>query len=173
MKGNWLDKPQWVPLRAPFTTGPESRKAQEYVDVCRQFDVEHAWRYLPRSNKTFCNIYVADCTAALGCGIPHWIDEEGKPVRVGEGFEMSANTMHEWLEAKHDGWRKMSREDAKARADLGFPVVVSWRNPLGASGHVAMLLPGFLIAQAGSKNHFMVPLPMGFGTLKPDFFTHD
>ena len=76
MRGNWLDRPQWVALDAPFTTGPESRKAQEYVDVCRQFDVEHAWRYFQRNGNTFCNLYVADCTRALGCPIPHWYDRE-------------------------------------------------------------------------------------------------
>lgn len=174
MGAPWLDKPQWVEILAPFRTDASARKAQEYVDVCRQFDVEHAWRYLPRKPKTFCNIYVSDCTAALGCGIPHWYNPEtGKKMVVGGGSEMSANGMHDWLSAGHDGWRQMTREDAKARADLGFPTVAAWKNPTGASGHVAMLLPGFLIAQAGSVNRFMVPVPMGFGTLKPDYFTHD
>ena len=87
--------------------------------------------------------------------------------------EMNANAMHTWLATHHDGWRLVVPADAHARAALGFPVVASWLNPTGKSGHVAMLLPGGLIAQAGQSNLFMVPLARGFGKLEPSFFTHD
>jgi len=169
----WVNRPQWVDLVAPMQTDAESRKAQEYVDVCRQFEVEHAWRYLPRNGATYCNIYVTDCTSALGCKIPHWYDPDtGKPARFGMGAEMSANAMCDWLKAGHGEWQHMERRDAVARANLGFPAVATHRNPRG-HGHVAMLLPGELIAQAGAACLFMVPIARGFGTLEPVFYSHN
>ena len=168
----WREKAPWLPIRAPHQADASARRAQEYVDVCAQFDVEHAWRYRPREGLTFCNIFVWDCTCALGCEIPHWADDEGAPCAVGDGTEMTANRMHEWLAAESGGWKPCTVRDGAARAALGFPVVAAWRNPAGV-GHVAMVLPGGLVASAGRLNAWLKPLPHSFGAVKPDYFTHN
>lgn len=168
----WLAKPPWKPVNAPRTCGPDARRAQEYVDICAQFDVVHAWRYQPRSKTTFCNIYVWDCTRALGCEIPHWYEPKtGAATAVGNGKEMTANAMYDWLDEGQGGWRGVEDRVAVELAGMGFPVVAAWKNPEGI-GHVAMVFGGGLIAQAGARNLWLAPLPQGFGKQKPSFFTH-
>lgn len=176
MTPTWALKKPWEPLAAPHVATSDARKAQEYTDICAQFDVAHNPRYLrgqQGAGETYCNIYVWDCTKALGCEVPHWVGVDGKPGKMGPpSRELDANAVIDWLRASKE-WREVLHSDAKARADLGFPVVVAYHAPPGRIGHVAMLLPGDLIAQAGASNFFMKPVAAGFGGLPTQFFTHD
>lgn len=170
----WLDVKPWRPVQAPLKGSPEARSARVLEDVLRQFDVVNTERYQPDKLRTWCNIYVWDATTALGCEIPHWYDlKTGAAQPVGKGYEMSANRMVNWLTDKRDGWRPCTPDDGKARAGFGFPVVLAWKNPTGASGHVAILLPDGTIAQAGRKCLWRAPVSKGFGRINPLYFTHD
>lgn len=169
---DWRDVRPWLPLRAPRQSKPP-RRADEYVEVCRQFDVVRTARYQPKGKTTWCNVYVWDCTSALGCEVPHWYDANTlKPGVVGRATEMTANAMCEYLRAGAGGWRTVSRDGALESAALGEPTIVAWEN-YGGPGHVAMLLPGGLIAQAGAANLWLAPIEAGFGRGRLlEFFSH-
>ncbi len=115
---------------------------------------------------TWCNLFVSDLTALLGCPIPF------RP----------ANQQLQYLEsfdAARAGWLELSGlariAQAIARAAQGMPVVPAWSNPKG-HGHIAMARPGpagrLFIAQAGLRNFSSEPITNGFGVLPYRLFTH-
>lgn len=172
---NWLPTEQWRAATPPVQW-PRS-KALLYIMV-RQFSVERHPRYA-KTNVTWCNIFVSDVTAALGCPIPHWVTQAGRPTTHDDSKngakELNANAMHNWLLefGGQFGWRQISKGEAFERADAGYPVVASWKNVKGA-GHIAMVIPDGQIAQAGAVNFAAGQLEYGFGTDKEIlFFTHD
>jgi hypothetical protein len=126
--------------------------------------------------KTWCNVFVADVCAAMGCDGPsHWYDPDtGAGRAVGKGREMTANLMVEWLRAQQFGWRTVSRVEAERQAIHGFPTVMAWPNPRGPA-HVAMVLGVDSIAQAGGTNFFGQSMAHGFGdkVAAASFHTHD
>lgn len=173
-----MTSPAWLPLdytKAPYpplTGGSAYRSAEVLRAIVDQFDVEHAERYRRRDvtgdavPETFCNVFLADVTSALGCAVPRFL----------------ANAQIAWLRASTfgHGWRECSRRDASERARMGFPVVVAWANPSGP-GHVAIAVPTRFdpddaerleVAQAGSTNFARGPLERGFGRRVVEFYTH-
>lgn len=177
---------QYLPTQAAVTCSPSCRCADHLLAVLGQFGVLSHVRYRPfRSENgtltTFCNIFLWDCTRALGCEIPHWADPvTGEPVPVNHGEELSANKIVSWL-ATHGqrfGWMPITPEMANLLAHSGRPVVAVWANPHGP-GHVVMLGPsadgsaGPTIYQAGAQNLFGAPLSHGFGSIKPIFYAHN
>lgn len=165
----WLP---WPEVIVYMERAPENlHKAHE------QFYVESNIRYRPWLGRTYCNIFAWDVTRALGCEIPHWVTQDGKPApALGAGArEMNANSTFQWLSIHGGeyGWRRLATKDeAEMRADLGYPTVPVWLNSTGGSGHIALLLPHGRIVQAGRKNGVML-LEHGFGANTPDFYTHD
>lgn len=175
---------QWVPAVAAVKSLPGARRPDLYVEVCKQFGVTTHPRYQPKATRdpktgrvkisTYCNIFVWDVTRAMGVEIPHWVDftTKSKPVGVGKGDELDANEVFDWL-VKHgpsSSWYPANASAAGMLARAGRPVVAAWRNPSGASGHIAMVLPGLppdhlVIAQAGAKCLFNEPITKGFGDL--------
>jgi hypothetical protein len=170
----WPDPRPWIPVDAPIQNEMGNRRADFLRTVLEQFQVTKSPRYLPQDGKTYCNIYVWDCTRALKCEIPHWLDD--KPKRR----ELNANATCDWLEivGLQADWWKTNRASATLRANAGFPVVATWKNPNPKhSGHVAMLVPSqgpTRIAQAGKYNLFDAPLSKGFGSYTDEvlFWTH-
>ena len=147
-----------------------ARSAALYAQVLDQFDVEHCTRYLPANGLTHCNTYVWDATKACGCEIPHWVYRD----------ETSANGMCNWLSmhGTEHGWMKVDVDHAQQRANAGFPVVATWRNPGEGSGHIAMVRPSpetgkLRITQAGAQNFADAPISAGFGGLPVVFWSHD
>lgn len=165
------DARQWVAVDAPLRSVPGDRSPYDLRRLLAQFDVERSARYQPTGSATFCNIYVWDATRALGCEIPHWLEN---PKR-----ELNANAVCDWLEfvGPKAGWQRVAAQEAADRASAGYPVVAAWKNPGIGSGHVAMLLPSdggeLRIAQAGRKNLFDAPIANGFGRHRPRFYVHD
>lgn len=162
---DWIAAQQWLPLDAPIRSHPGSRLASIYTAVAKQFNVANAARYQPPpgSTATWCNIYVWDVTRAMGVEIPHfWSGADN-------GKEMRANDIHRWLDMGTNGWRKVTAAAARTFAAQGIPVVLAWPNP-GGTGHVAMMLPDGLIAQAGRTNFFGGSVGAGFGVHVPDYF---
>lgn len=114
---------------------------------------------------TLCNAYLTCCTAGLGCAVP----------------PMKANDQHAWLgspEGKLAGWMPVDNETARQRAQLGFPTVAAFANPLG-HGHVALVVPadptgpvGVYVSAAGATNFVRCLWHRSFGTFTPDYFTH-
>jgi hypothetical protein len=137
-----------------------------YDNVINQFAVGANSRYAHRINakgkrSTYCNIFLWDVTRAMGCEIPHWVNDAGEPGGVGgKNNEMNANATHDWLH-KHGsryGWRRMTDPaEAQALANGGHPAVLSYKKT-GGIGHVAVIRPGEIgdkgnpIAQAGKTN---------------------
>lgn len=159
-----------------------ARDPKLYVEVIKQFDVVNNPRYKPGKlgkGETYCNIFMWDCTKALGCEVPHWVDTLNNRTNVGKGKELNANATFDWLGGKgfNDlGWMIVSDKTAIKRANLGFPTLVIWKNVSGI-GHVAMVMPSTglpRISQAGRKNLFDVDLTSGFGHIQPlKYFTHE
>lgn len=168
---------QGRPVDAPLTNGPGERSPQALRNVCAQFEVLKNPRYARTPSATFCNIFLWDVTRALGCEIPHWIDDPKAP---NGRRELTVNGTIEWLEmnGRLYGWRECDYLQAGEQADRGCPAVPLWKNPTGPHGHVAVCLPtvrgGLRIAQAGAANLFDAPLSVGFGLVKPiRFWTHE
>jgi hypothetical protein len=159
--------------------------------VVDQFHVEDDERYKRDSfgcKGTRCNVFATDVTAAMECLIPHWIDNNGQPVRHHSpgAHELSVNGMFGWLHVygSDNGWQVVSQPEARSLANQGRPVVAIWENKgihedgTPKSGHIAVLLPtpeGMLeprIAQAGAINFVDRPLSHGFASIKPEFWCH-
>lgn len=170
-------RPRWLPIEADVRNLPGKREGFIYRSVLSQFDVQHNPRYAPEGSKTWCNIFVWDCTRALGCEVPHWLNTDGNPTKAGQGNETTANLLHAWLRGhgKRFGWKPCTPLDAHEAVSRGEPVVAVWRNPSGP-GHIAMVLPGpsgtLHIAQAGRSCLWDVPLAAGFGKHEPQLYTH-
>jgi hypothetical protein len=162
----------WIPVQAPLTNGSDNRSAANLAAVMVQFDVVNAQRYSKRvlsgndHTDTFCNIFVADVTAALAAPIPHWWLKS----------EFDVDGMLHWCEryALAYGWRKVSEEEARTAANAGQPAVAGWcRHVLPSghveTGHIAMLLPTPApsvfqrVAAAGARCLFDVPITASFG----------
>lgn len=171
--------PPWLPadLSGFITNKLDSRELMLYRQVLAQFRITASARYAPKAGKTFCNIYVWDCTRALNCEIPHWVKADGSPTTPGNGNETTANSLLGWLRGygKAKGWAEVNEHQAHGMASEGLPTVAVWKNPKG-HGHIAMVLPGpgktLHIAQAGAKCLFDAPLASGFGGKIPLYFSH-
>jgi hypothetical protein len=153
----------------PALTGDESNRSPETLKaIIGQFDVENAERYRPfRNGVTYCNIFLWDVTSALGCEIPHYIDDETGAPRsypdVSGAWEMNANATADWLarDGAAYGWTEATAEQAQAAANAGRPAVTAWKNTAGGSGHVQVVTPsedggfdaarGVTVAQAGAQ----------------------
>ncbi len=172
---------EWTPVTPEFTSDPRSRDPDLLLKICKQFNVESNPRYRsPRPGVTWCNIYLWDTTSAMGCEVPHWVDDNGAPVGVGKGRELDANMVCDWL-VQHGadyGWTLCSGDDAEAAANLGQAAIITWKNPSGASGHVAICVPTppevseILSAQAGATNFVGQPYTRGFGMRPVLFYKH-
>lgn len=172
----WLMQPPWLPVDAPLKGDEDDRSAHLLVDVARQFEVETAPRYAPMGQRTWCKTYLWDVLTALGCCdvAAHWVDRAGTPMRPGApgAMETRANDVVMRLGRQLYGWRQADEAAAYAHADAGRPAVAGWYNRAGP-GHVALVLPGRVIAQAGSTNFLGRPVAAGFGAKPVSFFTHD
>lgn len=121
--------------------------------------------YDPTPLLTLCNAYLTVCTAGLGCAVP----------------PMKANSQHTWLkstEGRRAGWMPIDNETARQRAQLGYPTVGAALNPSG-HGHVALAVPadptgpvGIYVSAAGAHNFVRCLWHRTFGSLTPDWFTH-
>ena len=169
----WLMQPPWLPVSPPLTGSEDNRSAHHLVDVAAQFDVTQAPRYQPMGQRTWCKTYLWDVLSALGCGdvAAHWVDRAGAPVAPGKGMETRANDVVMRLRRQLYGWRHADEDAAYAHADSGRPAVAGWYNRAGP-GHVAIVLPGRVIAQAGATNFFGRPVANGFGAKPVSFFVH-
>lgn len=147
------------------------RSAVALLEVVAMLDAEHNIAYQRRDvtgdgvPETFCNFYVHDATALLGCPIP----------------KVRANDQVDWLEGVgvDAGWRECGALTAADKADMGLPTVACWRNPSARGhGHIALVVPrpegrrGVYIAQAGASNFSCEPARSGFGNLPLQFFWH-
>lgn len=145
----------------PMPRGPEFLLA-----LITDMAVTANYAFTPRDGLTFCNCYISVLTAALRCAIPPRL----------------ANLQNAWLKSNEGllaGWMPVDVETARHRAALGYPTVASWSNPKhDAPGHIALVVPSppgvasMYISQAGTENFLRAPIGRGFGSIQPDFFTH-
>lgn len=172
----WLDVPPWRPVDPPLRGNEDDRSGHLLMDIVRQFDLERAARYAPKDGRTWCKTFLWDVLSALSCGqvAAHWVDRlpSGVPCPPGKGFETRANDIVLRLSHRLYSWREVSADDAYAQAELGRPTVAGWFNRQGGPGHVALVIPGRLIAQAGAACFVGRPLASGFGDLPVTFWTH-
>lgn len=173
----------WMFYPLTVTSKPGMRSREKYLEVVAALDPVNNPRYIARdlnadgTQETFCNIFVWDCTRAMSAEIPHWVDQNGAPAKVGPpNKELDANAVAKWLETRGKlyGWREVIETSARGAAQSGCPVVAAWWNHSGI-GHVAMIVPSptpgvTYIAQAGAKNYLSAPLAKGFGRIVPKFF---
>lgn len=168
------------PLNPPVTNNPAHRSAAAYSNVVNQFAVGNNPRYAHRDGNTYCNIFIWDVTRAMGAEVPHWVNNNGTPMKYGQGHELDANDTNTWLRqhgAEH-GWRKVSAAEAQKLANVGHPAIASWNNP-GGIGHIAIVRPGSInsngpeIAQAGSRNLNDTHVRETFGNRPVEYFVND
>jgi len=139
--------------------------------VVGALDVERNEKYRKRDvtgdgkPETWCNLFVADASAALGVPVP----------------ALLANDMVAWLDGTpgaEAGWGRVTAHEAEVLAGQGHPVVVGWANPRG-HGHVAIAVPtpegasGLHVAQAGAINFSCRPVARGFGGVDFTCWGHD
>ena len=73
----------------------------------------------------------------------------------------------------------VSKTEAAARAELGYPGIATYQSMDRARpGHVAVVVPSDVmgevrIAQAGRENFISGPLARGFGVLPVTFWVHN
>jgi len=175
----WIDEPKRnEPLWAPLQSYAFGRSKERLLEVAGQFAVtvhpRYAKEHTDACTRTWCNIYVWDVTSAMHAEVPHWVGPSRDPAAPGpHNTELTANDMIDWLGVGRGEWTRMADADqAYSWADLGRPVVATYRARTGQHGHVAMVLPGRRIAQAGAVNIFNSPLALGFGSLPVVFFGH-
>lgn len=176
----------WIEVTPDYINVESDRSPANYLKAVNQFEVETNPRYVKghdndpsNGEETYCNIFLWDCTKALSCEVPHWVDlATGVETAIGKGKELSANGVCDWfsVHAMKFGWMECDEVQARSRASRGFPTVVLWRNR-GGIGHVGMVMPGLqetVISQAGSTNFSNLPIRRGFGGAGPlRFYTHD
>jgi peptidoglycan hydrolase-like protein with peptidoglycan-binding domain len=174
------------PTNPPLRGSPSQRNRSTYDNVINQFAVGNNGRYTPRDSSgdgvrdTFCNIFVWDVTRAMGAEIPHWVNNSGNPVGVGQGRELSANGTVDWLHqnGNRHGWKKVSAQEAQQLANQGHPAVAVWKNQ-GGIGHVAVVRPGEVtsqgpaIAQAGGRNFNKGHVKDSFGNAPVEYWVND
>jgi hypothetical protein len=185
---------QWQPVVFDRINRADARSPSNLLLAVAPLAVNAHPRYHPKIDEktgvksTWCNIFLWDATSALDAEIPHFYPEhilEGGKVKQQRG-EFTALGMIGWLkrEGPAQGWRSCTEAEARRRADVGFPTVVTWMNPKFSGGkpqpsHVALLLPSpingpQLIAQAGAECLFGAPIERGFGDAKPlEYYTHE
>lgn len=167
---DWIVTNQALALSPPLVNDPLRRSPNALMEVINQFKVKTSARYAPGVIKgkpvTWCNVYLSDVTAALGCPVPRQMN--GKWLR--------ANRQIEWLRGEPNGWKVSNEKDAVLSALMGSVAVAAWHSKTLAAGHVAILIPrpSPTVSQAG-RTLGVMPLANAFGTsLLPalEFFTH-
>lgn len=154
------------------------RSAQTLTDLATAMDVAHNWAFAPKLvvlgtgpvRQTFCNDYASVMTAALGCVVP----------------PLTANQQNAWLksnEGKMAGWMPVDHETARQRTELGYPVLYSWLNGTGGSGHIAIGVPPppadgghIYVSAAGAECFVFTRIENSFGlelAAVTEAFTHD
>lgn len=173
-----------------FTCGTLPSRNAETTEQCyAQFNVETNPLLQPSRDaqgrlQTWCNWYVALCTAAAGAPLPYfrpicWHTPESAWLFDEQG----ANEMCEWLHITGPkyGWKPVAADMAREHANAGRPVVATWHNPsTKGSGHVAMVLSSgadgpLMVAQAGLSCLWRKPIVQGFGAdklLAIEYFSH-
>lgn len=167
------------------TNNVGKRSSAAYNEVVNQFEVADNPRYDNSDGRTWCNIYAWDVTSAMGCEIPHYVNNAtGAPMTQQEALsnpgtysEQNCGRHCDWL-AEHGtkyGWREVSAEQAIQSAASGEPAVAITR------GHIAMVAPnnageeGVYISQAGASNKNHIPIRNGFGSQTNDvkYYAHN
>ena len=156
-----------------------ARSAANYNTVIDQFNVKGNSRYKRTSDATWCNIFAWDVMTAMQVKLPHWVSKSGVPVTsfTNGAHELTANATYNWLNdhGTEYGWKKVTAAQAQSAANAGKPTIAIWKNPRGASGHVAVVRPETasfslakggcpVIAQAGATNYSITYVSTGFGS---------
>lgn len=140
-KGIANPKGDYGPVTPVYTMKPGEADPKKLEKTIDQFKPGVNPRYVPRDGNTFCNVFVTDVCLATGAPTP-------KPP-----YSLRANEHVDWLgspDAKKQGWKEVSAEEAQKQANSGKTVVAGWKNPTpGASGHVAIVRPGTFDATNG------------------------
>lgn len=169
-----------IPLLVASTEGKRSPEAlAAVVEQFRHYLLGADALFAPRTEGaaflTFCNLFSWGFTRAMGCEVPHWVDKDGRPASsaLPDAFELNANATIRWLDTtgRKAGWRTATRDNALASAARGEAVLLTWPNPKG-HGHIAVMLPSGLTAQAGSRNFIGGTVATGFGALPVTYWRH-
>lgn len=171
----WKNTARWEPIKVPSGKLPW---AERLKGIIADLDVEHAFRYSPGKDTTWCNVYVTDVIQNMGVSAPrHWMKSDGRPSSVGRGIEMRANSLIRWFREHGPRWGWIGSDEgtAAAAAERGHLVVVGYLSPPQAGpGHVAIVLGRrdgeVLVSQAGRINRAEAGLRQCFGELPVEFW---
>jgi hypothetical protein len=193
----------WQPFTPTFTAGSLARSPVTSQRICDQFDLSDA-RYLrDEKGQTKCNILVCDLAVGHALVPPRMKLSPGRhlddatiaalrPLLPADAIdqlqaprwrELDGNACVAYLVGAlglTDGWRGCTADEARQRANAGFPTVACLYNPAGV-GHVAWVIdtppgePELHVMQAGATNFRRGRISTGFGHYMPQvtFVTHD
>lgn len=194
MPGLWLSADRAETCTAPVTGGGSYRNAALLRRIADQFGLGIHPRYAAGLGQTWCNLFLSDFTRACGCEIPRsirgvylrafhqilWLRGELRwrdlKITPANGIVGLPELLP--MQGAHHGWHAVDAAGARARAALGQPTVIVWRNPHpDASSHVGAVMPSSdgttMIAQAGATCFGYGPASAGFGDLEPlEYFSH-
>lgn len=159
----------WPPVDvvAEYIGDPSRPNSETYNRIIDQFNVETNPRYQTRrlpsgQNGTFCNIFVADVTWAMGTPVPWQIDENGNPQPMAAKFkrgwsQLGVEGMTQWLQVNGPkyGWKEISAQEAQDNANKGLATVAIYygarRDGVGVH-HTAIVRPGVAEVNEGGAN---------------------
>lgn len=143
----------------------------------------------PSKLRSFCDIYVADVTLAMGLPVPWVVDNNNDPQpmasAITNGFkQLNVDGMHDWLlnkSLKYD-WREVTAEEARDNANKGLLTIAS------TPSNLAIVIPGDgsttkdpsgkdiadpVCSQAGlnGASKLEILISEAFGENKPQYFT--
>jgi len=188
-----IDDASWPPkdIVTEYIGQPSNPSAKLYSDVIDQLNVETNPRYQSRRLSfgwgTFCNIFVADVTWAMGTPVPWQIDENGNPQPMSAVFkkgwkQLGVGGMITWLglHGPRYGWKKVQAQEAQDNANKGLTTVAIYYGR--GVHHTAIVRPGTATvsndganprsAHAGfppGENKNDISISGGFGVHGPGF----
>lgn len=170
MSNLWCHTDLRAEVDAPLVLLPTARDKSRYLATVAQFanQARYVMRDVTGDGKleTFCNHFAHDVMRSMSVELPR----------------MLANQMIDWLESeagRRAGWSISNRVEAVARAELGYPGLVTYQTmDPSMHGHIAVVVPSPVfgearIAQAGRENFNSGSVGRGFGTVPVQFWIHN
>lgn len=168
----------WRPVTCPAVPPRSPERLLQVVETF-ELDAGEECAYRPvredDEDKTFCNRFVGDATAALAVPVPVW-GYTGGVLREWRVLEQRMWLVGEGT--KYHGWERVTDGHiAQAMADTGQVAVAVYQGPRASHGHIALVIPalgkpGVWVAQAGRQCFSRGLVSRGFGSLPVEYFTH-
>lgn len=165
-------------------------KIDSILNIVEFLDVENSFRYSPKTNATYCNIYAYDFSFLCGCYIPRvWWDAKSiieiskgnsvTPIYGKTVFEQNANSIHDWFLSygKEFAWkRSFDLNELQNSANEGkVVIIVAAQKNANLSGHITAVVPenGLHKATRHASGEVLKPLQSQAGRVNRKYFNQN